>query len=280
MKVSHGDFLRLMPEMRSVIKVTLLSFIAQVHAQELESIAKLDSSAWGYSSKVALKSIKHHLDLDRTSLAKTSDGVRGASHFTRAIIPPFLHSITPNIHGLPCPCPPFCFLASGECKRSPSLWGHKGTELNADHVSALPAPVHPSPPQLFQTGGVVFSCVEGGSKPECLNCPFFKSLGRPQDPSMPVLSPGLDDLVPPDVDESDDSTSDGGFNDQLSARTCTNIFCIIQILAMVLIGCKIVGALCFSTDEGLLFTILTLFSARSETFCSKTLLCPLLLTGV
>jgi len=261
MKVSHSEFLGLKPEMRSVAKIILLSFITQVHAQELKSIGKVNSSTWDSMIKVVHKSIKPalmvwplgHLDLDHTALVKTSGGIRGASFFTRAIVP---LQVASTHSAWPC---------KALHKRSTSVRGHS-TKLNEDPVSALPAPAQPFLNKLFQTPeGVVFGCVEGGSKPECFDCPFFKSLGRPQDPSMPSVTsiPDLDDLAPPDIDGLDDSTSDRGFNDELSAKIYTNVFCIIEIITMVLIGffvgCRITVACCVFTDEGL---------------------CPLLHTGV
>jgi hypothetical protein len=208
---------------------------------------------------------------------KTSDSIRGASLFTRAMVAPdqsvWLRK-TFMAHPLsPVPCP-----ASYFAKRSPSLRAHRGTKENADQVNALPAPAVASPPQLFQTeGGVVFGCIEGGSKPECLSCPFYKSLELSEGTSTFTLPPGLDNvnLVPPDIDDLDDATSDTGFDNQLLARTSTGVFCTIEILMIVLLGffmgSKVVAAFGCTTGEEL--------SALSGTTWSRRLTCPLLLSG-
>lgn len=306
MKVCHHDFFGLKSEMLRVKMIILVGFIAQVNAQELESMDNLHSSDGDSMSKLAHKSIKppltvwplHHVDLDRAALVRTSGGIRGASLFTRAVVP--LQAATTQSAWLcktfkalpsspfPCPAPHFAFPYQESYTESKyncglSVQAHKGTDLNVNHISVLPAPAHASPPQLFQTGG--FSCVDGGSKPECFSCPFFKALGfLAQGPSTSTFAPNLDDLVPPDIDGLDDSISDGGFNNQLLARTCTDVLFRIEVLTMLLIGCfvgcMITARIWFTTEEELFLLTPALFRALLENFSSKTPLCPLLLSGV
>lgn len=306
MKVCHNDFFGWKPEMGSVSMIILVGFIAHVNAQELHSMDNLHSSDWDSMSKLAHKSIKpaltvwplHHADLDCTALVKSGGGIRGASLFTRAVVP--LQAATTQSAWLcktakalpsspfPCPAPHFAFPYQESYTESKyncglSVQAHKGTELNVNHVSVLPAPVHASPPQLFQTGG--FSCVDGGSKPECFSCPFFKALGfLAQGPSTSTFAPDLDDLIPPDIDGLDDSNSDGGFNNQLLARTCTDVLFRIEFLTMLLIGffvgCRITARSWCTTEEELFLITPASCRALLETSSSKTPLCPLLLSGV
>lgn len=94
----------------------------------------------------------------------------------------------------------------------------------SDTFLGLPIPIVED---LKSELGQTFSCTEGGSKPECVNCPYFKLMGPEADSSLPT---------PPLLDDTNDVSGHPGNNGQLLARNFIDLSTIIALAAFVSVG--------------------------------------------